>query len=41
MILERTLSVLIFIFSITSVFSQVLAQTDSVSAQMEKQELNN
>ena len=35
--LKRTLSTIIFVLSITSAFSQVLAQTDSVSAQIEKQ----
>ncbi len=38
--LKRTLSVLIFILSITLAFSQVFAQTDSKSAQIKKQDIN-
>ncbi len=37
--LKRALSVLIFVLSITSTFSQILAQTESVSVQTEKQEI--
>ncbi len=40
MILKKVFTLLIFMLSFTSVFSQVLAQTDSVLAQIEKQELN-
>jgi len=38
--LKSALSILIFILSITLAFSQDLTQTDSVSAQIEKQDLN-
>ena len=38
--LKSALSILIFILSITLAFSQDFAQTDSVSAQIEKQDLN-
>jgi len=38
--LKRTLSVLTFVFAITLASSQILAQTDSKSAQIEKQDIN-